>query len=810
MIIPPHNGTVQVGLPLKIAGIVFWGLVTIGLLMTAVAMPWLKQISTLEHEALPRHVVMLVQQQFSNSASLDSLQEPLLEFMQELDIPAVRIDHGVDSLSFGNPGSELESFSSTFPTSNQQGKEAGEVIVTVYQHKVEQTLLKRRKQLLLALGISFFSFGLIIQWILQKVITRPFHRMIATAEYCSQGKNIRFDENRSDEFGYLSKFINKAMSTLQARQLELTDALQRAHESEHALFDEKQRAEVTLKSIAEGVITTDMHGNIRFMNPVAEKLSGWTQQESSDRPVDEIIHIVEEDSGETVPCMISECLRNNRIERDLQGRLLVRKGGKEIAVEESAAPMHDNEGNIVGAVLVFDDIRKTRELTRQLSHQATHDALTGLLNRSEFERRLKQALENTRDSQNPSALCYMDLDQFKIVNDTCGHTAGDELLRDMGALLKEKLRDSDTVARLGGDEFGLLLPSCTIEDAEKLASNLRSAIRTMHFVWDGKHFEIGASIGIVPLSASTQSVAEALSSADIACYAAKEQGRDRVHVSEPDDRELKRHRSEMRWVGKTREALRENRLVLYRQSIVPVHDSEQRNSHVEMLLRMRGKDGSIIPPGHFIGAAERYGLMPSIDAWVLEHSLQWLAAETHYRQSTISVAVNLSGQSLSAPGFLSRVVDLIHDSGVPPEQICFEVTETAAISNFHSALKIMRLLHGMGCQFALDDFGSGMSSFSYLKQLPVDFLKIDGSYVRDILHNPVDRAMVEAVNQIGHAMGIRTIAEYVEDSAILGALSTIGVDFAQGYAIDKPQPLIFAQEEGSTVTPFIRPDSKPG
>ncbi len=809
---PPHNGTAHIGLPLKIAGIVFWGLIAVGLLMVAAAMPWIERIATLEHDILPRQVVMSVQEQLDNNADipLASLQTPLLSAMQELDIPAIRIERGVDVVTFGKPQNDMASYVAAFPATGLQGNEVADVVVTVYQKNAAQVLLKRKKQLILALGVSFFVFGLVIQWILQKVITRPFHRMIKTAESCSQGKSACFDEARSDEFGYLSRFINKAMATLQARQSELGDALQRAQASEHALFNEKQRAEVTLNSIAEGVITTDQSGKIRFMNPVAEKLSGWTQQEATDRPIDDIIHLVDEQSGDTIPCAISISLRSDQVERNLQGRMLVRKGGEEIAVAESAAPMHDAAGKIVGAVLVFDDVRQTRELTERLSHQAMHDALTGLLNRREFERHIQQALDNTRDNSAHYALCYMDLDQFKIVNDTCGHTAGDELLRELGALLQNKLRDSDIVARLGGDEFGVLLQGCSMDDAQKLAGEIRLAIRAMHFVWDGKSFQIGASIGIVPLSASTESVAEALSSADVACYAAKEQGRDRVHVSEPDDHEVKRHRTEMRWVGRIREALSEDRFILYRQSVVPVHCSDQRETHTELLLRMLDEDGRLVPPGRFLGAAERYGLMPSIDSWVIERSLQWLAAEIRYRKSDITMAVNLSGQSLTAHSFLSRVVDLIHESQAPPEQICFEITETAAIANFDTALKFMRLLRGMGCRFALDDFGSGMSSFAYLKQLPVDFLKIDGSYVRDLLHNPVDRAMVEAVNQIGHAMGIQTIAEYVEDRAILGALANIGVDLAQGYAIDKPQPLIFVQDGKGTVTPFIRSDSKSG
>ncbi len=809
---PDTTPDIQIGLPLKIAGIVFWGLVAIGILMVAAAMPWMERIATLEHQSVSRQAAFSTQQILDNNtkAPLSALRPRFRSLMQDKDIAAIRIERGVESALFGIIPDDFDSYTAAFPTTVSADGETMEAVITIYQNNATLALLKQKKRLILALGISFFAFGLVIQWILQKVITRPFHEMIKTAESCSQGKNVRFDENRSDEFGYLSRFINKAMATLQARQFELGDALERAHASEHALFHEKQRAEVTLNSIAEGVITTDREGKIHFMNPVAEKLSGWTQQEATGRPVDDIIHLMDEQTGESIPCAIINCLRNNQVERNLQGRLLVRKDGKEIAVDESAAPMYDTTGETVGAVLVFDDVRQTRELTRQLSHQATHDALTGLLNRGEFEQRIQQALDNTRNNSSHYALCYIDLDQFKIVNDTCGHTAGDELLRELGKVLQKKLRDSDTVARLGGDEFGILLQGCTMDDAQKLAAEIRGAIRALHFMWDGKSFEIGASIGIVPLSISTQSVAEALSSADVACYAAKELGRDRVHVSEPDDYELKRHRSEMRWVGRIRAALREDRFTLYRQTVVPVHCSEQRDSHTELLLRMLDEDGQIIPPGHFLDAAERYGLMPSIDAWVIKRSLQWLSAEIRHHQSGITMAINLSGQSLTVHGFLSNVVDLIHDSGVPPEQICFEITETAAIANFDIALKFIHLLRGMGCQFALDDFGSGMSSFAYLKQLPVDYLKIDGSYVRDLLHDPVDRAMVEAVNQIGHSMGIKTIAEYVEDKAILGVLASIGVDFAQGYAIDKPQPLVFARDKSGTVTPFVKPGSGSG
>lgn len=789
---PGSPADIRISLPLKIAGIVFWGLVAIGALMAALAMPWMERIVRLEQAAQPRELASKVWSILDEAggAPLQTLRPRLVRAIRDTGVAALRIETGHDEITVGlTPDSSLNLYSTSLEIGSQIDGNDFDAVLSIYQYPIEQHLLDRQKKLMLILGASFFVFGLVIQWILQRVITKPFHNMINAAQGCSEGNHCRFDDARDDEFGFLARFINKAVQSLQDRQQELREALERAQAGERALSDEKKRAEVTLHSIAEGVLTTDHAGRIRFMNPVAEHLTGWTLEDAHGRPIDEVIQLRDEPSGETIPCAINDALRENRVARNLVGRMLVRQGGEEIAVSESAAPMHDVNGQLMGAVLVFDDIRQTRELTRRLSHQATHDALTGLFNRSEFEKRLQRALEDTHRNGTHNALCYIDLDQFKIVNDTCGHMAGDELLREIGHTLAGELRDSDTVARLGGDEFGLLFSGCDLDAAASLAAKLHRAIRSVHFVWDGRNFEVGASIGIVPLGPRTGSVAEALSAADMACYAAKEQGRGRVHLSEPDDRELERHRSEMRWVGRIRDALREQRFVLYQQAIVPVGDPECKPCHVELLLRMLDDDGRLIPPGRFLPAAERYGLMPAIDTWVIEHAFRWLADVQHWNDAQPMVAINLSGQSLSTPGFLAQVVDQLDCLDLPYEQICFEITETAAIANFDTAMKFMRILHGMGCQFALDDFGSGMSSFAYLKQLPVDYLKIDGSYVRDLLRDPIDRAMVEAANKVGHAIGIRTIAEYVEDIDTLAALEEIGVDFAQGYGIARPAAL---------------------
>jgi diguanylate cyclase (GGDEF)-like protein len=384
---------------------------------------------------------------------------------------------------------------------------------------------------------------------------------------------------------------------------------------------------------------------------------------------------------------------------------------------------------------------------------------------------------------------YMDLDQFKIINDTCGHIAGDELLRQISQTLKAQLRESDFIARLGGDEFGVLLPGCTEDDAIQLANKLRQAVSQYHFSWEGRVFQVGVSIGLVPISSDTTSVNDVLSSADVACYAAKEKGRNQIHIYEADDQELQRKRGEMLWVTQIREALAQNKFRLFQQVIIPVSNDPSIKRRYEILLRVPDDNGNLVSPLRFLGAAELYGLMTEIDTWVLRQTFEWMVNNQNATMGFEHLAINLSGQSLSDKRFLDTVISLIDETGIDTTKICFEITETSAIANLERASKFIQLLKGMGCHIALDDFGSGMSSFAYLKNLPIDFLKIDGSYVRDIVNDPIDRALVEAVNQIGHAMGIKTIAEYAEDQATLGALSVIGVDFAQGYGIGKPEPL---------------------
>jgi diguanylate cyclase (GGDEF)-like protein len=466
--------------------------------------------------------------------------------------------------------------------------------------------------------------------------------------------------------------------------------------------------------------------------------------------------------------------------------LLIRRDGNELYIESTASPIRDGTGAVTGGVLVFHDVSESRELHRRLSYHASHDILTGLVNRREFENRLERALKSARARETSYALLYLDLDQFKIVNDSCGHSAGDALLGQLGALLKSKIRWRDTLARLGGDEFGVLLESCSLEEAMNSAETLRVTIGDYKFVWEERNFRLGVSIGVVPITAENEDVATLLSAADSACAAAKEAGRNRIHSFQENDVDLMRRRREMQWAARINNALEEDRFELYRQTIQPLQE-EDTGAHYEILLRMRDENGGIISPGLFIEAAERYGITPNIDRWVIRSAFRWLVSEADERERLTMCSINLSGQSLGDEKFLPFVIDQFQMSGLDASKICFEITETAAIASYSQANRFINALKELGCMFALDDFGTGLSSFGYLKHFPVDFLKIDGSFVKEILHDPIDREMVRSINEIGHLTGKKTIAEFAENEEIITTLRGMGVDYAQGYGVSEPK-----------------------
>jgi diguanylate cyclase (GGDEF)-like protein/PAS domain S-box-containing protein len=555
---------------------------------------------------------------------------------------------------------------------------------------------------------------------------------------------------------------------------------------EEALFREKESAQITLQSIGDGVITTDANCNVEYINPVAEDLTGWRVDDGSGRPIDEIFRGFHEETCEPLENPLSVSIRRNRAIKSVRPTLLIRRDGNELYIESTASPIRDGKGNVTGGVLVFHDVSESRELNRRLSYHASHDILTGLVNRREFENRLERALKSARARETSYALCYLDLDQFKIVNDSCGHSAGDALLGQLGALLKSKIRWRDTLARLGGDEFGVLLESCSLEEAMQTAESLRLAISEYKFMWDDRSFRLGVSIGVVPIAADNEDVAALLSAADSACAAAKEAGRNRIHSFQENDIDLMRRRREMQWAARINNALEEDRFELFRQTIQPLQ-VEEPGAHYEILLRMRDENGGIIAPGLFIEAAERYGITPSIDRWVISSAFRWLVSEADERERLALCSINLSGQSFGDEKFLPFVIDQFQMSGLDATKICFEITETAAIASYSQANRFINALKELGCKFALDDFGTGLSSFGYLKHFPVDFLKIDGSFVKEILHDPIDREMVRSINEIGHLTGKQTIAEFAENEEIITMLRGMGVDYAQGYGVSEPK-----------------------
>ena len=561
---------------------------------------------------------------------------------------------------------------------------------------------------------------------------------------------------------------------------------------EAQLQRERDIAQVTLASIGNGVITTDEAGIVQYMNPVAAALTGWAAADAVGRLATEIYQLVDEANKAPLPHPLREVLRRGQLQSRHEHAVLQRRDGSSVPVIDTAAPIRSRDGFLIGAVLVFHDVTDTLNLARELSHQAAHDALTGVPNRREFERRLAELLERSAQDGLTHALCYLDLDQFKVVNDTCGHVAGDELLRQVTQLIRRMLRAGDMLARLGGDEFGLILQACPLDHAVRIAERIREAIADLRFAWQGKQFSIGVSIGLVLAPPKGQDLVALLAAADAACYAAKEGGRNRVHVLQPNDSQVQQQRGQMQWVTRITAALQADRLRLYVQPVLPLQGGT--DAHYEILVRLE-EDGQIIPPGAFLPAAERYGLMPRIDQWVVNNTLSWLSDRLRQSGRIDGVyAINLSGASLSDERFRQALRHTLQQLRLPPGVLCFEITETAAVANLSKVVLFIEEVKALGCLFSLDDFGSGLSSFAYLKNLPVDFLKIDGSFVKDIADDPMDLAMVQAINAIGHVMGLKTIAEYVASEAVLDKLREIGVDYGQGYHLGPPRPLA---EQGS-------------
>jgi diguanylate cyclase (GGDEF)-like protein/PAS domain S-box-containing protein len=549
---------------------------------------------------------------------------------------------------------------------------------------------------------------------------------------------------------------------------------------------------LALQSLAEAIIATDKDGHITFMNAAAEQLTGVEAAVAHGKLLEDIVSLVDETERRILGDPVRQALTSgSAVNLSRRAMLLSRANGNERSIELSAAPIRNGAKDLVGAVVMLHDISELRGLARQMSYQATHDALTGLINRREFERRLEEAIASGHRGDGQHVLCYLDLDRFKLVNDTSGHLAGDSMLREVAKLLRDAVRDSDTVGRLGGDEFGTLLIGCPLDKARQIADDLCRAVNDYRFVWKDKIFNIGVSVGLVEISRESGTIEELLAAADTACYVAKKQGSGRVVVYSARDEAHARHTGEIQWLQRLQGALKENRFHLYHQVIVPAHEAEG-GPAMEVLVRMQDENGNELAPADFMRAAERYRLMGLVDRWVVQTTLAALGRGAIAVPESRSVAINISGQTLGDTQFLEFVVECFDSTGASPAQVCFEITESAVIANLEHARRFVGVLHGMGCQFALDDFGSGVGSFSNLKTLPLDYLKIDGSFMRNLARDTVNQAMVTAMIKLARTLNFRVIAEQVEDTAAVEAARKIGVDFLQGYAVGRPQPLPLA------------------
>lgn len=576
------------------------------------------------------------------------------------------------------------------------------------------------------------------------------------------------------------------------RQAVLTVARDVSHRKslEVSLSRSKRQAQYTLESISEGVITTDNNGHIDYMNLVAEKLTGTNRDDAVGHRVRELFTLVDDTDRRPLGDPVERCLAiRRRVNMGRRAVMVSADGENEHSIEITASPIRGPGSSISGAVVVFHDVGEIRGLTRQMSYQATHDPLTGLINRREFERRLDEAMDTAHAEEAVHMLFYMDLDRFKAVNDSCGHLAGDNMLREVAAMIKDQVRDSDYVGRLGGDEFGAILMGCPIDKARQIASDICNAIANYRFVWKDKIFNIGVSIGLVEISHVSGTLQDVMSAADSACYVAKQQGRGKVHVYSARDEAIARERGDIQWLRELQTALHENKFELAVQPILAMSGSTESGPAVEVLIRLPDRNGRVADTAEFLRPAERYQLMPQIDRWVVTSTLTAISGGEIKLSSGRSCAINLSGQTLGDESFLGFVVEALDRTGVSPSSICLEVTEVAILSNVQHAQRFIEVLHGIGCEFSLDDFGSGLGSFSSLKHLPIDYLKIDGTYTRNLQSDEVNQEMVAAMIKLARTMQFRIVAEEVENQEDFDWLREVGVDFVQGRFVEAPTAL---------------------
>jgi diguanylate cyclase (GGDEF)-like protein/PAS domain S-box-containing protein len=622
---------------------------------------------------------------------------------------------------------------------------------------------------LILVVVSLVAF-LIAQPLL-RLISRPIQGLVSTVKKISDSHDysLRAAKHSNDETGKLIDCFNDLIQTVETQNQALTTAKNRYR----TLYDDNPTMVFNIST--EGIIFSANLTGAKQLGLSIEELQNCS-----------VFNFVDPDDTSLMQELITRCVTAPLLVHNQEFRFVCHNS--RVIWIRATARLLENEIFESSLLIVCEDITETRELNAKITHQANHDALTGLANRSKFDRYLKRAIATAHQENTEHTLCYLDLDQFKVVNDSCGHLAGDELLRQLGDLLQTNIRHNDFVARLGGDEFGIIMYNCSLSHAYFACEKLRDTIKDFSFAWEDRSFTVGVSIGVASINVASGNAVDLLKEADAACYAAKEKGRNRVHVFSPDDEELALRRGEMQWVEKIHQGLEQQRFVLYGQPIVAINQPED-GLHFEALLRYRDDRGNIIPPGAFLPAAERYNLAAQLDRWLIASLLEWLSERPSFLKSLTLCSVNLSGLTISDETIVSYIIDQFERWQIPTHKLCFEITETAAISNLSQATHFIHRLKDKGCLFSLDDFGSGLSSFAYLKHLPVDFLKIDGLFVKDILDDEVDLAMVKSINEVGHVMNKKTIAEFVENKQIFDLLKTLGIDYAQGYGIGKPLPI---------------------
>ncbi len=557
---------------------------------------------------------------------------------------------------------------------------------------------------------------------------------------------------------------------------------------------EKERFQLMCQAVSSGIIATDTRGQIQYINPVAERLLSVLADHVSEHAIDEVMHLSAEPGGAKIDSPVMACL-SQRKEINCGTVILLNREGKEYAIQQTASPMLDSQGSLRGVVLLFSDVTEWNAIANKIAYQATHDSLTGLVNREEFEQRLQVAITGARERGYEHALCYIDLDRFKLVNDTVGHLAGDELLRQLTALLSGQVRGRDTLARIGGDEFALLLEHCPPDRATRLAQGLIETVSDFRFTWENYSFEVGCSIGLVTIDVLAKDTETLIHQADIACYQAKDKGRNRLQIYTPDEPVGKVRLTENQKVSDLNRALRDNRFELYCQPIKSLPEKNNRVELYEILLRLSPRnDGKLLPPGSFIPAAERYGVMTKIDRWVIDKAFHHFNEVMMHKRPVSSLSINLSGTVVSDKTLPSFIHQHLNKYQVPASKICFEIDETVVVRNMASVLPFLTELKQLGCRVALDGFGTGFSSFGTLKKLPVDYIKIDGRLVQSITHSAVDRSVVEAIHSVACTLGVKTIAEYVSSEPIIKALLEIGINYGQGYRLGLPHPLTAESE----------------